>query len=849
VREGLGLHGSIGMLIALTATLFLAEQYLIHVEFRSESHSYTYAGVPLALGVMMLPIPYLVAARVLASAAAFALQRIAIEKVLYNLSAYAFEAALTATAAHHLLGGSIRPDLASASVLIPIMISGDQLTSVLVLGVIRIHGGTIGRRNVWDVVAPAFALTAATSVFAVAVRLLLRDGVLGCLIVLILLTVTVLAYRGYSHTARKHRSLALVHDFVAGRVEANSLEDVGHHALEQIRVLLRAATAELVIAGSPPGASPAADSGLVRLVVGEDGPLTATTYEEEPADWVRNNALHLGEATLVARGQRDAALTRWLQRTGAADAIVAPLSVDGQHLGVVTVLDRLGDTTTFTQDDLTMLLTLTSHLAVALRSARLVEQLSYDATHDSLTGLANRARLRAQIAARSGADDAPIAVLLLDLNKFKDVNDVLGHEVGDRLLAVVSGRLAACLPTTSTIARLGGDEFAVLLTKLGPDPAARALQLAHTAAAALARPVRFEEALLAPGASVGVAVSGSVKHDDLLRCADTAMYAAKAADEPVALYDTMMDRGRAERLALVADLRVALDHHPDQFMVCYQPKVDLRTGDVISAEALVRWNHPQLGVVGPDRFVPLAETTGLIDRLTGIVLRAALAECVHWNLAGHEMSVAVNLSARNVCDPLLPARIAACLDEAALAPQHLILELTESSIVDDADRAVGVLDQLARTGVQLSLDDFGTGYSSLSYLQRLPVQEIKIDRSFVAAMSDRSVGRADALIRTIVALGHSLDLRIVAEGIETEQQLADLTELGCHVGQGYLISRPLTADQVVLWLDNHRPRQTQPIRRVHRTPLTAAKRNHLVARELRSAAGDALTSAPETGPS
>ena len=303
-----------------------------------------------------------------------------------------------------------------------------------------------------------------------------------------------------------------------------------------------------------------------------------------------------------------------------------------------------------------------------------------------------------------------------------------------------------------------------------------------------------------PQASIGIALYDPNQARDLMRCADTAMYVAKAGGTVAELYQPDMDRGRAERLALVADLRLALDAHPEQFAVFYQPKVDLSSDRVVSAEALLRWNHPQLGTVGPDRFIPLAEASGLIERLTSLVLRQATLDCARWRRDGHDLSVAVNLSARNVSDDRLPTHVREILWTTGLPQRHLILEITESSVMADPDRAVAILQRLNDDGVTLSIDDFGTGYSSLAYLQRLPVQEVKIDRSFVAALDGEGPDSALALIRSVIGLGRNLGLRVVAEGIETDRQRDELTASGCHVGQGYLYSRPVPAADLLQWL-------------------------------------------------
>jgi diguanylate cyclase (GGDEF)-like protein len=782
-------------------TFFVAEQNLVNVEFRRESHSLTFAGVPLALGILLLPVHELVVARLVGSLAALLWQRIAAEKVAYNTAAFCFEAAVSGTVLHALLPPAGELNLQAVAMLVVCIAAVDQLMSLLVLVVIRMHGGPVTRRDMADVLVPAAILSVVASVFAAAMYILIQQGIVGDLLALALVIMAVLVYRMYASTSRRHQSLAVVHDFVTEGVGAETVEELAPRSLARMRHVLRASAVELRLLDSSPEGQQTHQERCLVLGLGEDDQVTHTrTHTAQSPDWVHSKALHHGEPTLATHGH-DTAIVRWLDGLSLKDAIVVPLQSGANILGTVTVTDRLGDTATFTNDDLKMLQTLTSHFAVAVSSARLMEELSYEATHDALTGLANRAFLSHQIAAL-GSDSSSSAVLLLDLDKFKEVNDVLGHDVGDQLLVVIAERLRECLPDTATVARLGGDEFAVLLPGGAdgtPDPAA----CAQLAADRILAPVWFAEALLTPEVSIGIAVSPTVAAENLLRCADTAMYVAKSRRESVAVYETSMDSGRAERLALVADLRVALDQAPQQFALHYQPQIDLATGEVVSAEALVRWHHPALGTLSPDTFIPLAEATGLIDKLTMHLVTVALTECTVWHRRGHAVSVAVNLSARNLANANVIEHIAHAITATGAQAGSLILEITESAVMDDPEEAAAALTRFAELGVALSLDDFGTGYSSLAYLQRLPVSELKIDRSFVSGLTRDSAGSAQALFKSITALGANLGLRIVAEGIETRTQLDVVTALGCQIGQGYLFARPLAAAAFLTWLDEN----------------------------------------------
>ena len=380
-------------------------------------------------------------------------------------------------------------------------------------------------------------------------------------------------------------------------------------------------------------------------------------------------------------------------------------------------------------------------------------------------------------------------MVLLDLDRFKEVNDTLGHHIGDALLRSIADIVARALPADAAVARLGGDEFAAVLP--GVHDADEALAIATHLAQAIAVPVTLPDTVLSVHASVGVTVSAP-GHDasDLLRQADTAMYAAKDTGVGVTVYTPDLDRGRAERLALLGDLHVAIAEH--RLTVAYQPKLDLVTGHVSGVEALVRWDHPTLGPISPEVFVTLAEANGLIGQLTQHVLFEALRQCADWAADGLRMSVAVNLSAQIVSNSLLPELIRTALQTADVPAVDLVLEITESSVMADPDRAVPVLERIAATGVTLSLDDFGTGYSSLAYLRRLPVGEVKIDRSFITGMVDDD-DASQVLVRAIINLAASLGLRVVAEGAEDDQTVELLRAMGCDTVQGFAVSRPVSA--------------------------------------------------------
>jgi diguanylate cyclase (GGDEF)-like protein len=443
---------------------------------------------------------------------------------------------------------------------------------------------------------------------------------------------------------------------------------------------------------------------------------------------------------------------------------------------------------------------------------RLEAELTHQAYHDALTGLANRARFSERVGvalARPGRRPEEVAVLFLDVDHFKAVNDSLGHEAGDVLLRAVAQRLLEATRGSDTVARLGGDEFAVLLENVRTDHdaviVAERILAAMRPGVALGRPDAEGDGARAVrvGTSVGIArARGGEEADALLRHADLAMYTAKRDGRGrFALFEPAMHAAAVERLELDADLRASLERleaapsrasdggDGHDFHLVYQPVVELATGRVVAAEALLRWRHAQRGLVPPAVFIPVAEETGLIGSLGRWVLEAACRQAAAWGDRGPVVSV--NLSGRQLDDPALVAGVEGALAAAGLAPRRLTLEITESVVMRRTDATLERLRALKALGVRLAIDDFGTGYSSLSYLQRFPVDVLKIDKSFVDGVA--SEAHDAALARTIVALGTTLGLRTVAEGIETEDQQAALLALGCTYGQGYFFARPLPA--------------------------------------------------------
>ena len=504
--------------------------------------------------------------------------------------------------------------------------------------------------------------------------------------------------------------------------------------------------------------------------------------------------LRLGVPARVGANHPEGPLRDLLRAEGWRDCLAAPLPSKVVVDGILCAYNRTG-LEGFEAGELTVLEALARELAGAMEKAELVEEVLHQALHDGLTGLPNRTmfnqRVQRAIAAAQPSGGR-VAVLLIDVNRFKEVNDTLGHHNGDLLLQDFSTRVGNSLRPGDTVARLGGDEFGIVVPRV--IDAEAAIRVAERIQRAIGDPFPLHEMTLDVDAAIGIALFPDHGEDPvtLLQRADVAMYSAKGSHAGFEVYSPENDRYSPRRLALVGELRSAASH--GQLHVQYQPKFDLRRRRATGVEALLRWEHPRYGPVPPDEFIPVAEQTGSIRALTSFVLEEALAQCSAWRREGLDIEMAVNLSARSLLDTDLPDEIEGLLRTTRVPAGRLTLEVTESSVMAEPVRAASVLDRLHALGLHLSIDDFGTGYSSLSYLQRLPVDEIKIDRSFVQRMAaDRN---DDVIVRSTVDLGHNLGLWVVAEGVEDEESCARLTALGCDAVQGYWLSRPVPGAEI-----------------------------------------------------
>ena len=784
----------------LAIAFAVAESLLVHVHFGREAQSFSLAEIPMVLGLAFTGPVGLVVGRLLGCAFALIFWRRQTPiKVAFNLSLFGLEICVALPLYHLILNGGLPEDPEGWVAAFAATAVAGMLGTVAVVGAIAIHQRAMPPIKFREILLPSVATASNTSLALLAVTVMVVDPRAFWLLLQVT-ALLLLAYRAYTILRQKHESLELLHMFtqvVGGALDAGSTTGA---LLQQVRQLLRADTAQIIMFG---------DVGETPLRMTLSGDATEVVIERLgglPHE-LHLQAVETNKPLIARRGAKEERLQTFLQSEGIRDAVLAPMKAD-DTVGTLLVGNRLGEVNSFTKDDLRLLETIANHASISLANDRLVDRLrrevaekEHQASHDTLTGLANRTLFnrRVEQAIAAAPMNGALAVMLIDLDRFKEINDTLGHHTGDQLLQEVATRLRQTLDPSMTIARLGGDEFAILLPRV-PD-AIGAWNMAEDLRHSLELPFVMSTLTLYVGASIGIAL-----HPDhgqtaatLLQRADVAMYSAKAEHKGSEVYAAERDDHSHRRLALVADLRHAVEHR--LLEVHYQPKAKLSTGEIMGAEALVRWTHAKLGSVAPDEFIPVAERTGLIRALTLQVLEQALADCRTWSTqSNRQMSVAVNLSAGSLLNLEFPRDVARLLREAGVAASALTLEITESTIMADPERAITVLNDLAAMGVELAIDDFGTGYSSLSQLKRLPVTELKIDRSFVMNMA--SDDNDAVIVNSTIDLGRNLGLRVVAEGIEDAATWARLALLGCDVGQGYHLSRPVPAAQLLRWLDD-----------------------------------------------
>ena len=776
----------------LAVGFLAAERCVVHLQFARSAHSFSLGDVPLVFGLVLASSNDLLLATMLGSAITLFLdRRLPFIKLVFNLGQFALSVCIATLIVHVAAGDG----LWGAQVVGAVMLATEASATVavgLIAAAISLSEGWMGMQQLMRMYAMDLTVTVTnTSLGLVSVLIVSLHPWALPLLVVPFITVFV-AYRAYLAQRQRHERLEFLYE--ANRTLSRSPEIV--EALEGLLArsldAFRAERAEIVL-DSP-------DKGPLRTTLGPDGEKEVmVAIEPGVADALQSLVSPDRPVVAVTPSTAGPRIAGYLAERGVQHAMVAMLPGEDRTIGTLMLANRFGVVRDFGRDDLKLFETLANNASVALQYDRLEQAVSelehlqrrlhHQAYHDPLTDLPNRALFIERVRRALEAGDGELAVLFLDVDDFKTVNDSLGHAVGDELLVAVAQRLRRCVRPADDIARLGGDEFAVRLHD--PEDAERAAAtVAGRILEAFALPVPVAGELLSVHLSVGVASSRhSVSDaDELIRNADVAMYQAKVAGKGrYELFDPAAGAAILRRHALKEELRRAVER--EELVVHYQPIVDLETGEQTAAEALVRWRHPERGVIPPADFVPLAEDTGLVVPIGRYVLATACRQARRWRDArgGVALPVHVNLSAVELREPDVVDAVRAAVEASGLRPQDLVLEITETQLLQDAQASVATLLQLRGLGVRLALDDFGTGYSSLSYLHSLPLDAVKIAKPFIDRLTD---GDQDSFVHLIVELARTLGLHVIAEGIQTERQLDALRELGVPVGQGFLLGVP-----------------------------------------------------------
>ena len=757
------------LLVAFTAVYYAAHRFSVDFELSRETHSVTLVQLPLALGTLFVhPLVHL-AARLAGALGLAVRQRQDPLKSLYNVGAAAFEVGIAA-----FVLGFLPPDRTGPALWLALylgLLVGDVVGSLVLSAIWRLLGMPVSLRAAVQsllVVAPVTLVFTALAIVAVtAVRLDPASWV----VVLALTGALGLAYRAHRRVVGQQAATERLYSFVKDLGPLDLDSAAAEDALERLRVLLHAQRLDLEMQR---------DGQWLRLVA---------QHERPPARGRAVPRRPTGPGAPVP----DPVLR---QRDGDEDTMVTPLLADGELVGLLTATGRLGAARSFDIGDLRLLETAGAELASALERGRLLTDLERSATTDGLTGCPNLAETLSRLDALLGEHDS-VVLAAVTVDSFREVNDTLGHEVGDELLVEVADRLrSAC--DGALVGRTGGARFLVAVPVA--DPAAEADLFGLGLRSHVEGTVQV--GALGTHVRLSVGLASSPRHGPdagtLLRRAETAMYSARHAGGGPVLWEPAYEVQGTRRLAVVMALREALS--AGAIAVAYQPKLDSGNGRVTGVEALARWTHPALGPIGPDEFVPLAEASGLVGPLTSAVLRQGLAACQAWQHRAPDVGVAVNVSADTVLDASFVTHVAEQLAASGVAPGLLTLELTETVMLQDPSLAAERMAELRRLGVKLSVDDFGTGYSSLTYLRGLPVDEVKIDKTFVDGLAGDLADRA--VVRAVVDIAHTLGLRVVAEGVEHSEQQAVLHGLGVDEVQGYLHARPMPRAEVSPWLSD-----------------------------------------------
>jgi diguanylate cyclase (GGDEF)-like protein len=775
-----------------------AERCVVHIHFRRGAHSFSLGDIPMVFGLLFCSASGVVLASLIGSAVILLLdRRLPPIKFVFNLAQFSLTTSIAVLMLHALApaSGALDPQMWVA-VLVSKEAAG-VLTVLLIASAIslaeeRVRLGTIAHMLSMDMMVTL----SNTSLGLCGAVLAVNDPRALPLLVVPAATLFV-AYRAYGSERERHKRLEFLYEanrtLVHSREIAQALDGLLMRSLDAFR----AEIAEIILFGSEQNPS-------LRTLL---GPGTFRELMEPVDDDVADEMRALLEDSAPGAFTLDLPfgsprIQRYLEARGVTHAMIAPLPGEERVIGAIMLANRFGVVRSFDHDDLRLLDTLANNASVALQYDRLEqavlqlsvlqEQLHHQAYHDPLTSLANRTLFTDKVRETLNGGEGQLAVLFIDLDDFKTVNDSLGHSAGDELLISVASRLRSCLRPEDLIARLGGDEFAVMVEDFR-DAEEAATVVSRRIMDAFGMPLAVGAESVSVYVSVGIATCrpGESSAEELIRDADVAMYKAKSAGKNrFQVFHPSMGAAVLERHGLKEELRIAIERQ--QLMLYFQPIVALSSGELVAEEALVRWQHPRRGVVVPDEFLPLAEETGLILSVGQYVLEQACRQARIWQLerssGGPDAAVHVNLSAVELRDRHIADRVRETVNRSGVDPRALVFEVTETLLLEDEAHVSATIGELRELGVRFALDDFGTGYSSLSYLHTLPLDMLKIAKSFVDGLSRG--GREASFVRMIIELARSLGVGVVAEGIETPEQASALVALGCDLGQGFYLGRP-----------------------------------------------------------
>jgi diguanylate cyclase (GGDEF)-like protein len=782
----------------LALAFYLAEVLVVHLQFRKQAHTISLTEIGLTLGLLLGAPSALLIGQLAGTFVALVVNRR--RSQLRQLAKFAFNLAelpLCSGIALVVFRALASPADSAPHLWVLVLLAcavahvvGILLVSaVIAIAEERFQAPQLGRTLVTSTLG---ALATASLGLAVVELLEVRPAAVLLLVVPVLATVA--AFRGYMEQREQREHVEFLYESMRATQGAPEFGLAVGQLLVAARRLLRAEYAEILLL------PPSDEGGPLRSVSGAEGELLMHPEERfAPEDAAAFTEIaSIGSATLLARRRATHAFDEFLRSRGLEDAIVAPLRGEDRTFGLLVVGERLGDVSTFADSDVELLVTFAGHASILLENGRLEhslaevtqlkEQLRHQAYHDALTGLPNRLNLLEAVDDELGRGIGSTAVLYLDLDRFKTVNDTWGHSAGDELLSEFSRRLGNAIRVQDLAARIGGDEFAVLVREADAETA---VSVARRVLDAIDGTYVLGCGDVACHVSVGIAVgaAGTTSGEDLIRNADIAMYSVKRSERAYTLYEANLHEKLRVQRQLGLDLEAAIERR--EVLVHYQPVVRLADGGIEGVEVLARWPHPTRGLLNAADFLPAAEETGLTIELGRLVLHQALEAARRWP---PRLSIWLNIAAAEFANERLVETLAEALKGYGVAPSRLVLEVTESGVIQGSDGALVAMRRLRELGVGLTIDDFGTGYSSLSRLAEFPIESLKIPKPFV----DRLVGedQDEAFVDAILRLADSLGLAAVAEGIEHPAQAERLRQMGCRFGQGYLFGRPVPAEEL-----------------------------------------------------